>query len=225
MAQHDWTPSSDAYTAADLWGIRDLILVGYAAPFVPDKFDARQSAVSLVYLLPTLHPYAPCRTSFGDLLKHSSCSCAPGSCDCFSFIALAAETALHCVGVAEEDFLQGSYVSTANLPSAKQLLADADSASPKNHEGAALRNPLPTGSCVGNARNFAIHPVEMCATVGPSELFPKSAYRCEDPAKRKAAQRTPLNDRLGACKLSSYPIGMMERQQPWWPRPCSYWLS
>ena len=69
VTQHEWTPSSAAFKAADFWGLHDLLLVGYAAPFVPDNSSARVSAHRLVGMLPTIHPYAPCRAAFRDFLR------------------------------------------------------------------------------------------------------------------------------------------------------------
>jgi len=49
----------------DLWGMHDLLMVGYAAVFeTPDTEGhniIQQSAITLAQLLPALHPYAPCR--------------------------------------------------------------------------------------------------------------------------------------------------------------------
>jgi hypothetical protein len=60
----------------DLWGIRDMLLIGYSATFMKDGTEgARQvkdAALSLARLLPQLHPHAPCRTQVASALEVSS---------------------------------------------------------------------------------------------------------------------------------------------------------
>lgn len=50
----------------DLWGVHDLLMVGYAAVFIkPDSAGQRQiqsAALNLTKLLADIHPVAPCRT-------------------------------------------------------------------------------------------------------------------------------------------------------------------
>jgi len=51
--------------ANDLWAIHDLLLVGYAAPFMRQgtkgQRDVQDAAVELAQMLPLLHPHPPCR--------------------------------------------------------------------------------------------------------------------------------------------------------------------
>jgi hypothetical protein len=59
----------------DLWGIRDLLLIGYSAPFMKvNTTGARlvqNAALELARLLPKLHPYGPCRKEAASLLAES----------------------------------------------------------------------------------------------------------------------------------------------------------
>lgn len=54
-----------AANANDLWGIHDLLLMGYRAPFMAvgsqGLMEIQAAVGDLVILLPKIHPYAPCR--------------------------------------------------------------------------------------------------------------------------------------------------------------------
>lgn len=61
--------------ANDLWGIRDLLLVGYAAVFMVDgssgKAEVRQHVSDFALMLPHLHPHEPCRLALGEALARA----------------------------------------------------------------------------------------------------------------------------------------------------------
>jgi hypothetical protein len=52
-------------SANDLWGIHDLLLAGYATPFMKagsnGQNDIRKNVVEFMHMLPEIHPHAECR--------------------------------------------------------------------------------------------------------------------------------------------------------------------
>lgn len=66
----DSTPK--AIAPNDLWGIRDLLLVGYCGVFLTSsggRQEVKRAAMSLADLLPTLHPHPPCREQIAAALQ------------------------------------------------------------------------------------------------------------------------------------------------------------
>lgn len=64
------------FIANDLWGIRDLVLTGYAALFMRRESEGarnvRMAGFSLVELLPKLHPVALCRQKIDEAIKSTA---------------------------------------------------------------------------------------------------------------------------------------------------------
>lgn len=108
-----------AMRTADLYAVHDLVLVGYAAVFMtPDstgQADVRSSAAKLSTLLPTLHPYPPCRGNFSAL---------PAQSDELDAVAAVAQTAWSCLpaGFTGQDFSSVFDKEAVNDPS-KQIAA------------------------------------------------------------------------------------------------------
>jgi len=82
-------PESDVSTPAhinnlDLWGIRDLLLLGKAAPLLPDDSPHRPAvqagADSLAEMLSQIHPVPACRTAIGDAGSLEAKAAACWSC-------------------------------------------------------------------------------------------------------------------------------------------------
>jgi hypothetical protein len=59
----------------DLWGLRDLLLIGYSGVFMQRNSSGlslvRKGALELANLLPTIHPFQPCRTEVASVLAES----------------------------------------------------------------------------------------------------------------------------------------------------------
>eukprot|EP00927_Polykrikos_kofoidii_P085597 TRINITY_DN9350_c0_g3_i1.p1 TRINITY_DN9350_c0_g3~~TRINITY_DN9350_c0_g3_i1.p1 ORF type:complete len:216 (+),score=28.20 TRINITY_DN9350_c0_g3_i1:125-772(+) len=64
------------FIANDLWGIRDLVLSGYAALFMRRESEGarnvRTAGFNLVELLPKLHPVALCRQKIDEAIKNTA---------------------------------------------------------------------------------------------------------------------------------------------------------
>eukprot|EP00658_Telonema_sp_P-2_P079220 TRINITY_DN7599_c0_g1_i2.p1 TRINITY_DN7599_c0_g1~~TRINITY_DN7599_c0_g1_i2.p1 ORF type:complete len:228 (+),score=60.95 TRINITY_DN7599_c0_g1_i2:242-925(+) len=65
---------SAAIMANDLWGLHDLLLVGFSAVFEANstggKSAIQQAALNLTQMLPTLHPVGKCRTALSAIIAN-----------------------------------------------------------------------------------------------------------------------------------------------------------
>lgn len=74
--------SVDSTSPNDFWAVHDLLLLGYDAYFMIKGTEGhglvQQSALELAYMMPDLHPHAPCRLRIGEVLAAYPQSDAPG---------------------------------------------------------------------------------------------------------------------------------------------------
>jgi len=66
-------PGVGDFAHNDLWAIHDLLLAGYSALFLkkesPARVELQNKSLALAELLPSLHPYGPCRASIASALE------------------------------------------------------------------------------------------------------------------------------------------------------------
>lgn len=122
--------------ANDLWGIHDLLLMGYRAPFMKPGSaglqEVQASAVELAGLLPQVHPHAPCRQRI-----HEAVAAAAGE----ARVVQAAQAAWDCLPA---QFTPASFdiaFTAEGLDSNPGLAGDARN--PK------VLNPAVLGACAG----------------------------------------------------------------------------
>lgn len=127
------------FVANDLWAVHDLLLVGYAAPFMKPGSDGertvRASAVELARLLPLLHPYKPCRQQVGVALTGN-----PGMGD-LDVVAAAADASWACLPAkfSATDFMQPVSAKHMHARSGLVHLKSTAPLSPKSMQLGACR--------------------------------------------------------------------------------------
>jgi len=85
-------------TPNDLWGVHDLLLVGYGGVFMkldtPGALEVKQAAVELAKLLPQLHPVSECRAAISEVLDSNT--------EDQAMVSAAAEASWKCLPAAKD---------------------------------------------------------------------------------------------------------------------------
>jgi len=143
------TSSLEGFVANDLWGIRDLLLIGYSAIFMkPDssgRSEVESAALQLARLLPEVHPYEPCRTAVKEALTATNDTSLKASPRLL--VAAVAEATWNCLpGHFSELSFDAEF--TFDASSVQDLAKDFDSA-----KFAKMAHPapdVPLGLCRGS---------------------------------------------------------------------------